>query len=155
MNLEELLGSNKRADWEMAHLHFVVNGRVGIDEWIWSWLYHRIQWTSEDYSVFRNETVLIDVAMFGVHLQVETGNFNKRRFVVVKMFEGNPYHPEFQERIDIEEHEWRFSSIGNPFIDQPNYTLWEQLVFAKLLNRAMEERKGLDLLIEAASIYNR
>lgn len=155
MNLEELLVSTKRVDWEMAHLHFVVSGKVSIDEWLWHWLVNRIQWPSSDYSIFRNDTVIIDVAMFGVHLQVETGNFNKRRFLIVKMFTGNPYHPDFQERIDIAEHEWRFSSIGNPFIDEPNYIVWEQLVFAKLLNEGMDKRKGLDLLIEAASMYNR
>ena len=114
-----------------------MNGNISIDEWIWTWLNNRIKWPSADYSIFKNDTIIIDVEMFRVRLVVETGNFNKRRFIIGKIFTDNPYHPTFQERVDIAEHEWRFSSVGNPFIDEPNYLIWEQLVFAKLFNIIM------------------
>ena len=64
------------------------------------------------------------------------------------MFQSNPYHPDFWEIVQVSEEEWRFPSIGNPYIDEPIYKVWEKILFAKLLNIALEEHKGLDFLIE-------
>ena len=67
---------------------------------------------------------------------------------MLTMFENNPYHPDFCEMAQVEEHEWRFPAIGNPYLDEPMYKKWEKILFAKLFNRVFNDLKGLDLLIE-------
>ncbi|BDS13971.1 hypothetical protein [Aureispira anguillae] len=148
MNLDSLLADTNLASWEVAFRDYVQSGKVAIDDWLWKWLWFRIQWPSEDYSLFYNENTLIKAELFEVAIVVTVGDTNKRRYVQVSFFKENPYHPEFEELVQVEEQEWRFSSIGNPYIDEPNYKQWERLLFCKLINKALEERKGLDFLIE-------
>lgn len=148
MNLEELLQKEDPAYWEAAFRDFVQNGTVAIDDFLWQWLWNRITWSNGDYSLFYNKEPLLKASLFGVTITITVGDENKRRFVEVSLFESNPYHPDFEEIVAVKKHAARFSSIGNPYLDGPNYTFWEQALFCKLVNIALEERKGLDFLIE-------
>jgi len=148
MELEELLKKENPAHWEAAFRDFVQNGNVAIDDFLWQWLWNRIAWTNDDYSLFYNKEPLLKANIFGVTITITVGDEKKKRFVEVSLFESNPYHPDFEEIVVVGEHEWRFSSIGNPYLDEPNYKFWEQALFCKLVNIALEERKGLDFLIE-------
>lgn len=148
MNLEESLQQKDPAYWEAAFRDFVQNGSVAIDDFLWQWLWNRITWSNEDYSLFYNKEPLLKANLFGVTITITVGDENKRRFVEVSLFESNPYHPDFEEIVAVKKHAARFSSIGNPYIDEPNYQFWEKALFCKLVNTALEERKGLDFLIE-------
>lgn len=148
MELEEILQKEDPAYWEAAFRDFVQNGTVSIDDFLWQWLWYRVTWSNGDYSLFYNKKPLLKANLFGVSITITVGDENKRRFVEVSLFESNPYHPDFEEIVAVEKHESRFSSIGNPYIDEPNYKFWEQALFCKLVNIALEERKGLDFLIE-------
>ena len=148
MNLEESLQQKDPAYWEAAFRDFVQNGSVAIDDFLWQWLWNRITWSNGDYSLFYNKEPLLKANLFGVTVTITVGDENKRRFVEVSLFESNPYHPDFEEIVAVKKYEARFSSIGNPYIDEPNYQFWEKALFCKLVNTALEERKGLDFLIE-------
>ncbi|CAA6829103.1 MAG: Unknown protein [uncultured Aureispira sp.] len=148
MNLEELLQKEDPAYWEAAFRDFVQNGTVAIDDFLWQWLWNRITWSNGDYSLFYTKEPLLKASLFGVTITITVGYENKRRFVEVSLFESNPYHPDFEEIVAVKKHAARFPSIGNPYLDGPNYTFWEQALFCKLVNIALEERKGLDFLIE-------
>lgn len=148
MELEEILQKEDPAYWEAAFRDFVQNGSVSIDDFLWQWLWYRVTWSNGDYSLFYNKKPLLKANLFGVSITITVGDENKRRFIEVSLFENNPYHPDFEEIVAVEQHESRFSSIGNPYIDEPNYKFWEQALFCKLVNIALEERKGLDFLIE-------
>lgn len=148
MELEELLQKEDPAHWEAAFRDFVQHGTTPVDDFLWQWLWSRITWTNDDYSLFYNKEPLLKANIFEVTITITVGYENKRRFIEVSLFESNPYHPDFEEIVAVGKHEWRFSSIGNPYIDEPNYKFWEQALFCKLVNIALEERKGLDFLIE-------
>jgi len=148
MELEALLKKEDPAYWEEAFRDFVQKGIVAIDDFLWQWLWNRITWANKDYSLFYNKKPLVKANLFGVTITIMVGDENKRRFVEVSLFESNSYHPDFEEIVAVGKHEWRFSSIGNPYLDEPNYQFWEQALFCKLVNIALEERKGLDFLIE-------
>lgn len=148
MELEDLLASADSADWERAYQGYVQSGKIAIDDWLLQWLWERVVWPSKDYSIFYPGNVLIKSSLLGVQIQVTLGDVNKRRYVQLKLFKSNPYHPDFLENAEVSEAEWRFPAIGNPFIDQPNYERWEKLLFCKLLNLVLTERKGLERLIE-------
>ncbi|MFT5647209.1 MAG: hypothetical protein ACI976_001898 [Aureispira sp.] len=148
MNLEKSLQQENPAYWEAAFRDFVQNGSVAIDDFLWQWFWNRITWSNGAYSLFYNKEPLLKANLFGVTITITVGDENKRRFVEVSLFESNPYHPDFEEIVAVKKHESRFSSIGNPYIDEPNYQFWEKALFCKLVNTALEERKGLDFLIE-------
>jgi hypothetical protein len=148
MELEELLQKEDPAYWEAAFRDFVQNGSVPIDVFIWQWLWYRVTWSNGDYSLFYNKEPLLKANLFGLSISITVGDENKRRFIEMSMFESNPYHPDFEEIVAVKKHAARFSSIGNPYLDEPNYKFWEQALFCKLVNIALEERKGLDFLIE-------
>ncbi len=148
MELEELLQKEDPAHWEVAFRDYVQSGKVAIDNFLWQWLWERVTWSEEAYSLFYNNAPLVKANIFGITVTITVGDQNKRRFVNVSLFESNPYHPDFEEFVIVDDKEWRFSSIGNPYIDEPNYKFWEKALFCKLVNVAFEERKGLDFLIE-------
>lgn len=148
MELEELLQKENPAHWEAAYRDFVQNGTTPVDDFLWQWIWNRITWTDDDYSLFYNKEPLLKAHLFEVTITITVGHENKRRFIELSMFESNPYHPDFEEIVAVGKHEARFSSIGNPYLDEPNYKFWEQALFCKLVNTAFEERKGLDFLIE-------
>lgn len=148
MELEKLLQKDDPAHWEVAFRDYVQQGSTSIDKFLWQWLWNRIAWSNDDYSLFYNKEPLVKANIFGVTLTITVGDENKRRYVEVSLFESNPYHPDFEEIVVVGDHEWRFSSIGNPYLDEPNYKFWEKALFCKLVNIALEERKGFDFLIE-------
>lgn len=148
MELEELLQKEDPAHWEAAFRDHVQQGAIPVDVFLWQWLWNRIVWSNDDYSLFYNKEPLVKANIFGITVTIRVGDEKKRRYVEVSLFESNPYHPDFEEIVVVGEHEWRFSSIGNPYLDEPNYKFWEKALFCKLVNIALEERKGLDFLIE-------
>ncbi|MDC0231169.1 hypothetical protein OAK19_04320 [Aureispira] len=148
MDIDQLLIDNNPASWERAFRDYVKTGNMSVDDWLWQWLYLRIMWPDQDFSLFYKGNILVKTQIFGVNLIVETGDNNKRRFVQVTMYKKNSYHPEFFEVAQVAELEWRFPSSGNPFLDEPKYKIWEKYLFFKLLNYAFIEKKGLDFLIE-------
>ncbi|MCH2023726.1 MAG: hypothetical protein MK207_14720 [Saprospiraceae bacterium] len=148
MELNQLLIDNNPVSWELAFQDFVKAGTVSVDDWFWEWLYLRITWPDEDFSLFCKGNIIVKTQIFGINLLIETGDNNKRRFVQVTMYENNPYHPDFFEIAQVSELEWRFPSSGNPFLDEPKYRLWEKYLFSKLLNYVFIDKKGLDFLIE-------
>jgi hypothetical protein len=146
--LELLIKDTDPSSWEVGFRDFVQSGKVAVDNFLWSWIWHRIDWPEVDYSLFHNENIYIKSAFLGINVLVKTGDNKHRRFVHVALFESNPYHPDFEEVVQVEETQWRFPSIGNPFIDQPNYKWWEKMLFCKLLHQALADRGGMDFLIE-------
>lgn len=148
MELEDWLSDEKLESWEQSYRDYVLSNKLGIDDWIWQWLWFRIKWPSEEYSLFYKENVLIYAGLFDVTVEVRVGDIDKRRYVQLNIYKTNPYHPDVEVLAQVDESEWRFSSVGNPFIDDENYKNWEKLLFCKLLNRTLEEAKGLDFLIE-------
>lgn len=148
MELQKLLADNNPASWEIAFRDFVQSSRIAIDDWLWQWLWCRIKWPNKDYSLFYHENILVEAELLGLTVLVKVGDNKQRRYVQVSLFKNNPYHPDFDELIQVSEKAWRFSSIGNPYLDEPNYRWWEKMLFCKLLNIGLEERKGLDFLIE-------
>lgn len=149
--LQEQLSKNSPAIWEQSFEQFVKNGQVAIEDWLWEWLWYRIIWPETTYSLFHAENMLVAAPIFGLNVLINVGDNNKRRFISVKIFEHNPYHPDFGELVQVEEHEWRFPAIGNPYIDEPNYKEWEKQLFCKLVYTAFGERGGLDFLAKKAS----
>jgi len=147
-DLEQLLADNDPSLWELALQDFVRKGKIAIDEFLWKWLWNRVTWPDPEYSIFYNKRQLVNTKFFGTSIEIFTGEKDKRRFAEIRMFESNPYHPDFEEVVFVSENAWRFYSVGNPFIDEPNYEWWEKMLFCKLLNQAFEDRKGLDFLIE-------
>lgn len=148
MELNKLLKDNNPASWEMAFRDYVESGKTAIDDWIWQWLWARIEWPSTENSLFYHENVLLNATLFGLTIMVQGGDLKKRRYVQITLYKDNPYHPDFSELVQVEEAGWRFASIGNPYIDAPNYEWWEKMLFCELMNTGLEHRKGLDFLIE-------
>ena len=146
--LDKLLKDKDPSSWEIAYRDYVQNGRAAIDDFLWSWIWYRIEWPEVDYSLFNKDNVYIKCNFLGINILVHTGDDNQRRFVRIAMYESNPYHPDFETIEQVSEEAWRFESIGNPFIDRPNYKWWEQMLFCKLLRQGLDDRKGLDFLIE-------
>ncbi len=148
MELEQLLADNNSLSWEIAFRDYVQSGKVAVDDWLWQWLWCRLNWPDENFSLFYKGNILLDASLFGVNIIIETGDINQRRYVQIKIYEANPYHPDFLELAQVGEWEWRFPSVGNPYLDEPNYKQWEKLLFCKLTNLILEHKKGLDFLIE-------
>jgi hypothetical protein len=148
MDLEKLLIDSNPASWEVAFRDYVQTGKVSVDDWLWEWLWCRMKWPDERFSLFHKGNVVMQTQLFGVNILIESGDIDKRRYVEVKMYEANAYHPDFMELEQVTEMEWRFPSVGNPYLDEPNYIQWEKMLFCKLGNIIFEEKKGLDFLIE-------
>lgn len=148
MEWKEQLAEKEQSAWEQSFRTGVQKGTVSIDDWLWCWLWERIDWPERQHSLFKTGNVLLDAVIFNVRVLAEVGHEGKARYVHLRLFEGNPYHPDFEEWLEVGAHEWRFPSFGNPFFDEPNYEFWEKTLFCKLLNQALEEKKGLDFLIE-------
>ena len=148
MDLEKALKDSNPASWELSFRYFVQEGSLSVADWLWEWLYQRINWPDEAFSIFYKGNVLIESQIFGINVLVETGDNKKRRFLTLTMFENNPYHPDFCEMAQVEEQEWRFPAVGNPYLDEPMYKIWEKILLAKLFNKVFHDLKGLDLLIE-------
>lgn len=149
MEWKEELQKQEPSAWEKSFRTVVVQESiVAIDDWLLQWLWERIEWPERQYSLFKSGNVLLDAAIFQVRIVVEVGHEAKKRYIHVRFFEGNPYHPDFEEWLEVSQQEWRFPSFGNPFLDEPNYEFWEKMLFCKLLHQALEEKKGLDFLIE-------
>lgn len=147
-NLQTLLQDNQPASWEIGFQEYVRTGRVAIDDFLWEWLYERIEWPDKEYSIFNKDNIYVQTNFLGVNITIRTGDIRQRRFVHTAMFVSNAYHPDFEVTAQVEENKWRFPSVGNPFIDEPNYRWWEQMLFCKLLRQTFEDHKGLDFLIE-------
>jgi hypothetical protein len=149
MNWKEELKQTDHAIWEKSFRTAVVEkGKAAIDEWLWTWLWERVAWPDEGYSLFKAGNILLEAAIFKVRVLVEVGHQGKRRYIRVRLYENNPYHPDFDEWLEVGASEWRFPSFGNPYLDKENYSYWEEMLFCKLMNQAFEEKKGLDFLIE-------
>lgn len=133
--------------WEHSYRAHVLQGNIADEVWIETWLEQRMTMPSKQYSIFNSALPIIEAQWLETHLLVEANAEGKERLVNVQIFGQNPYQPDFQATIPVANHERRFYSIGNPFIDEPNYRLWEELLFAKLLSAALYEEKGLDFLI--------
>lgn len=146
--LQKLLQDKENASWEIGFRDYVHTGKVAIDDFLWEWLYERIEWPDEDFSIFSKDNIYVQTNFLGVNIVIRTGDENQRRFVHTAMFVSNAYHPDFEVTAQVTEAEWRFPSVGNPYIDAPNYRWWEQLLFCKLLRRTFEDEQGLDFLIE-------
>ncbi len=149
MEWREQLAGTDPAVWEESFRTAVQQEAVAIDDWLWTWLWERIDWQEgASHSLFKSGNVLLDASIFKVRVLVEVGHKAKYRYIHVRLFEGNPYHPDFEEWLEVSQAEWRFPSFGNPYLDEPNYKYWEGMLFCKLLNQVLEEQKGLDFLIE-------
>ncbi|MGH1336542.1 MAG: hypothetical protein ACRBFS_10470 [Aureispira sp.] len=148
MEWREELEKTEPSAWEQSFRTAVQQGEVAIDDWLWHWLWKRIDWPERQHSLFKAGNVLLDAVIFEVRVLVEVGHQSKFRYIHVRLFEGNPYHPDFEEWLEVSKQERRFPSFGNPFLDEENYEFWEKMLFCKLFNQALEEKKGLDFLIE-------
>lgn len=148
MEWKEELEKKEASAWEQSFRTVVQGGEVSVDAWLWHWLWQRIDWPERQHSLFKAGNVLLDAVIFKVRVLVEVGHQSKFRYIHVRLFEGNPYHPDFEEWLEVSKQEWRFPSFGNPFLDEENYEFWEKMLFCKLFNQALEEKKGLDFLIE-------
>lgn len=148
MKLDERLQSNDALAWEQLLRTEVRTGKMNLDDWLRAWLWYRLRWTSEWHSLFRSEPPLMEATLLGLKVVVQGGNVNKRRLLRLMVFDENPYHPDIELEAILGEHEWRFSSIGNPYLDDENYKVWEQLVLCKLMYELLETQKGFDLLME-------
>ncbi len=148
-NLSQQLSQNNPSAWEHSLKETVYKDLLAINDWLNCWLLCRINWPNTDYSLFYSGTVIIESSLLGTHIQLKSGDKHKRRFLKLILYKDNPYHPDFEATAEIAAHEWRFPSIGNPYIDEPNYKKWEQLVFAKLFHQLLQEHHGMDFFIES------
>lgn len=148
--VQQQLSQNNPEIWQQSFEQFVKNGNTTVEDWLWQWLWCRMDWPDTTYSLFQANNLLLFAPIFGVNVRIEVGENNKRRLVLVKLFESNPYHPDFEELVQVEEHEWRFPAVGNPYIDEPNYKQWEVQLFCKLVYTAFGERGGMDFLVKRA-----
>jgi hypothetical protein len=146
--LQQLLSDQNPASWEAAFKNFVEHGNTPTDEWLWEWLWFRIKWNDDGFSLFALGNTPVQTRLKGLNIVVTVGDNQKKRYVAVKIYESNPYHPDFDEMVQVSDKEWRFPSVGNPYIDEPMYKIWEKWLFCKLLNIAFEERGGMAFLIE-------
>lgn len=147
-NLVQQLSKEQPSVWEQSLHSTVSKNLISINEWLNCWLLCRIKWPDTDFSLFYSGTKIIDCSLFGIHIQLSSGDKNKIRFLTLTLFKDNPYHPDFETKAEIAAHEWRFPSVGNPYIDEPNYKQWEKMVFAKLFYKLWYVQNGMDFLIE-------
>lgn len=145
--LNTYMSSDAASDWETAYWQLVDTGKASVDEWLLAFLWHRIQWPSEEYSIFRNSE-MIKTTLFQMQIVFEADFNEKIRFVRVFLFAGHPEIPEFENIQKVSDEEWRFPSIGNPVIDKENYRWWEKYLFCKLCAQVLLEQKVLDSIIE-------
>lgn len=146
--LEQMMSSKDPASWEQAYLDLVESGKVGIDEWILSWLWHRVEWPGKDYSIFRGADFIV-TSILRVNIVIRAGFKQKIRHAEVIIYTSNREQPDFYEFNAVGDDEWRFPSIGNPYLDEINYRWWEQYLLCKLIAEILIEKKGLDMLIES------
>lgn len=148
MDWREPLGQEDPAWWEESYRKQVLTGTITDEEWWCTWLSHRLTLPSESYSLFNVEKPVIQVNWMGTGVVVQPNSEGKDRLVTMQVFGDNPYHPDFEYDAVVSAEERRFPSVGNPFIDEPNYKQWERWLFAKLLHVILEEQKGLLFLVE-------
>lgn len=145
----EWLASEDQANWEEAYLKYVNRGQLGIDDLVLDWLWHRIQFPeSKEYSIF-SPHLMVDAALVNVQLKLGSFHQDKVRYVRMEVFNQGSLHPDFEVTAVPESQDKRFPSVGNPFIDEPNYRWWEEYLFFKLTAKALHDLGGLDAIIEA------
>src|SRR5690606_4950322 len=125
-NYQAWLASDDPALWEQTYLHYVTRGVVSIDEYVLDWLSHRVELpASKEYSIF-SPNVLVDTALLNVRVKLGTQSQGKTRYVYMMVWTDGELHPGFEYLHEPDEENKRFESIGNPFIDGPNYRIWEE-----------------------------
>ncbi len=134
--------------WEESYRQQVLAGATTDEEWWYTWLWHRMILPEEKHSLFNTEKPIIQAQWMGTKIVVQPNCEGKTRLVMVQIFGDNPYHPDFEYHAAVSEEERRFPSIGNPFIDEPNYKQWEKLLLVKLLNSVLDDQKGLTFIID-------
>jgi hypothetical protein len=142
------LESDDPSLWEQLYVEFVSRGRVSIDEWILDWMWERISLPeSEDYSIFSPNKV-IDANLMGVKVELSTLHQKKVRYVRLALSQHGSLHPDFEYFHQPNETNKRFESVGNPFIDTPNYRWWEEYLFFSLTSEILFQHGGLDAFVE-------
>ena len=151
MNQDELnkvLAQNDSEAWERSLKDTIQEDAFDLEDWIYVWIYHRLQWPDSDFSLFYTNTILMEASIKGLTIRLKSGDTNKRRWLILSIYKDNPYHPDYEEKAQVSPEEWRFPSVGNPYIDEPNFKVWEQMLFAKLFSTLLIKQKGLEFLIE-------
>lgn len=148
MDWREYLKQTNPASWEDSYRKHVLTGVIGDEEWWYTWLWHRLMLPGKQYSLFNAEQPVIQAEWIGTVIEVQTNYEGKQRFVIMRIFGDNPYHPDMEYYAEVTKEEQRFPSVGNPFIDEPNYRQWEQWLLAKLFHHILDHQKGLSFLID-------
>ncbi len=145
---QECIDSNDPGLWEQLYMEFVTKGIVNIDQWILDWMWARTQLPeSQDYSIFSPHKV-IDAALVGVKVELMTMHQKKVRYVRLALSQSGSLHPDFEYVHQPDSLNQRFESVGNPFIDTPNYRWWEEYLFFKLSSEILFDHGGLDAFVE-------
>ncbi|MCP4438103.1 MAG: hypothetical protein GY810_04095 [Aureispira sp.] len=145
--LAEYLKVKDPGQWESSYREHVQRGEVAIDDWVWWWLWHQINWPGKDFSVF-HQGVITEIKLMDINIRLVLGHENKMRFVELIVYSQNEYHPDFHHKQLVDPEQWRFPSIGNPAVDKPNYRWWEEYLFCKLYSQILIDHNGLDHIIE-------
>lgn len=148
MDWREFLAQANPASWEESYRKHVLTGVIGDAEWWYMWLWNRLVLPNEQYSLFNTKEPIIRVEWIGTMIEVKASYEGKNRLVLMRVFGDNPYHPDIEYEAQVTPEERRFPSVGNPFIDEPNYRQWEEWLLVKLFHNILEQQKGLSFLID-------
>ena len=134
--------------WEESYQKHVLHGTVDDGDWVNQWLWSRMTLPEQPYSLFNTPLPIVEAKCFETDVVVHAIARGKDRLVELQVFGSNPYQPDFHGIAEVAPEERRFPSVGNPFIDEPNYKLWERWLLAKLLNEILEAQEGRAFLID-------
>ena len=142
------LESDDPSMWEQLYMQYVSRGQLSIDDWIMDWMWARMELPeSKDYSIFSPHKV-IDANLIGVKVELSTLHQKKVRYVRLALSQHGSLHPDFEYYHQPDELNKRFESVGNPFIDTPNYRWWEEYLFYGLTSEILFKYGGLDAFVE-------
>ena len=102
-DINKLLADKEASSWEIAYRDYVQSGRVAIDDFLWTWIWNRLNWPEGDYSLFHADNTYIQCNFLGINILVVVGDAKQRRFVRLMMYESNPYHPDFDEMMQVKQ----------------------------------------------------
>jgi len=146
MDLDNYMSSGKPEFWERAYYEFVLEGKAGIDDWIFLWFWHNIKIPeSKEYSIF-SPNAPINNSLLNIKIQLACFHQGKKRYLKMNCWSGEELYPYFEYTQDPDHKNIRFESVGNPIIDSVNYRKWEEFLLYKMLSEILLEHGGLDAI---------